>query len=196
MKRATRLALAFTAVIAGCASPWTVDRFEAPEANFAAKHAYFLKGGEIGTPVSLDPAVTARLNAEVRNSIATELTRKGYVEVADAAAADMIVTYQMAGTSKFVMAKDQRVGAPSPNIVLSPSATQPPPASEFPREQLVRDGSVIVFVDDPATRRLIWRGMITAETRVGSTEAGIRMAADMARRIVQEFPAGASQPAK
>lgn len=196
MKRATWIVMVLAAALAGCASPWAVDKFEAPEANFASRSTYFLKDGELGTTAALDPAVATSVNAAVRSAITTELARKGYTEVANAAAAQMIVSYQVAGTRKFVTADDRRVGAPSATTVLSPSEMQPPPASALPREQVVRDGTVVVFVDDPVSGRLIWRGLITAETRVGSTEAGIRTVADMAHHITQEFPARAGQPAK
>jgi len=196
MKRATWTIVGLAAALAGCASPWAVDRFEAPEAKVAARSAFFLKGGELGTTAAMNPAVSASVDTAIRNAITTELARKGYTEVADAAAAQMIVSYQVAGTRWFVIADERRVGAPSATTVLSPSEIQPPPASALPREQSVRDGTVIVFVDDPASGRLIWRGTITAETRAGSTEAGIRTIADMAHHITQEFPARAGQPAK
>jgi hypothetical protein len=47
---------------------------------------------------------------------------------------------------------------------------------------------MIVFVDDPASGKLIWRGVISIESRVRSPEAGARMAADMAREIVRSMP--------
>jgi hypothetical protein len=196
MKRVTWTIVGLAAALAGCASPWAVDRFEAPEANVASRSAFFLKGGELGTTVAMNPAVSTSVDTAIRSAITTELAHKGYTEVADAAAAQMIVSYQVAGTRRFVIADERRVGAPSATTVLSPSEIQPPPASALPREQSVRDGTVIVFVDDPASGRLIWRGTITAETRVGSTEAGIRTIADMAHHITQEFPARAGQPAK
>jgi hypothetical protein len=65
----------------------------------------------------------------------------------------------------------------------------PPPSSQLPREQTVRDGTVIVFIDDPATKRLIWRGLINAETRVATTEGAVEQAASMVRQIAGEIPA-------
>ena len=132
----------------------------------------------------------------MRATLRTELARKGYSEVPDAASAQLIVSYQVAGTRKFVIADDRRVGAPSPTTVLSPSEVQPPPMSTVPREQTMRDGTVIVFVADPASGRLLWRGMITAETRAGSTEDAMRTVVEMARHITEEFPARAGQAAK
>jgi hypothetical protein len=52
----------------------------------------------------------------------------------------------------------------------------------------VTDGSVIVFVDDPGTRRLLWRGIVTEETRSASNDAAVRTASEMARDIVARFP--------
>jgi hypothetical protein len=190
------LAGASILALAGCASQWTVDRYEAPEANLAARHAYFLRAGELSAPVAPDPAVAARVEAAIRATITAELGRKGYAEVATAEAADLIVSYQIAGSRRFVIPDDRRIGAPSPNTVLSPSAIQPPPLSTVPREQTIRDGSVIVFADDPATGKLIWRGLITSETRIGSTEDLVRLVENMTRSILAEFPARAGQPAK
>ena len=190
------LAVAAVAVIAGCVSQWTVDRYEAPEANLAARHAYFLNGGDFGTPTAPDHDVASRVDAAIRSTISTELGRKGYVESATAAAADLVVSYQVAGSRRFVTPDERRIGAPSPNTVLSPSATQPPPLSTLPREQTIRDGSVIVFVDDPASGKLIWRGLVTSETRVGSTEDLVHLVEEMTRSILGEFPARTGQAPK
>lgn len=196
MNGTTWLTLAFVAALAGCATRWNVDDFQAPEANLTARHSFFVKGGDLGTPTSVDPALAGQLDAQIRATIATELTHKGYAQVDQAADADLVVSYHVAGTRKSVLSDERRNGAPSPTTVLSPSEMQPPPASALPREQTVRDGTVIVFADDPASGRLAWRGMISAETRVGSPEAGIRVIVDMTRAILAEFPAQAGQPAK
>ena len=64
-----------------------------------------------------------------------------------------------------------------------------PPASSVPREMRVREGSVLVFIDDRASGRLIWRGTVTAETRRGSTEQGVHLLTQMAHEIAKEVPA-------
>jgi hypothetical protein len=61
----------------------------------------------------------------------------------------------------------------------------------LPREQRVRDGSVLVFIDDRATGRLLWRGSVTAQTRSGSPEQGVRILNQMAREITLAVPARA-----
>jgi hypothetical protein len=178
-------------LLAGCATHWDVDSFEAPDGNVAARHTYFWRGGDFGTPGTLDPAVVASASTQLRGAVTAELNRKGFKEVDTAAAADMIVSFQVAGSQHFVLSDERRIGAPSATTVLSPSAVQPPPASTVPRERRVREGSVLVFIDDRASGRLIWRGAVTAETRSGSTEQGVRQLTQMAHEIAREVPARA-----
>jgi len=73
--------------------------------------------------------------------------------------------------------------------VLTAGGQPIPAASELPREQTVREGTMVVFVEDPATGRVAWRGLIDVETRTASTEANIRTAVEMARQIAREIPA-------
>jgi hypothetical protein len=183
------------ALLAGCATHWDVDSFEAPEGNLAARQTYFWKGGDFGSPRSLDPSMVASATSQLRAAVTAELNRKGYAEVDSAAAADMLVSFQVAGSQRFVLSDEKRIGAPSATTVLSPSEIQPPPASTVPREQRVSDGSVLLFIDDRASGRLIWRGMVTAETRSGSAEQGVHVLTQMAREIALEVPAhtGASK---
>jgi Domain of unknown function (DUF4136) len=192
--RMALVVVATLALLAGCATHWDVDSFEAPEGNVAAKRTFFWKGGEFSTPGSPNPELVTSATAAVRHAVTTELTRKGFAEVGTAAGADMHVSFQVAGTQRFVLSDERRIGAPSPTTVLSPSAIQPPPASAVPREMRVRDGSVIVFIEDGASGRLVWRGMVTAETRSDSTEQAVRLIAQMAHEIAVAVPAHAGQP--
>jgi hypothetical protein len=181
-------------LLAGCAAHWDVDSFEDPAANFAARQTYFWKGGDFGSPGLLDPGMVASATSRLRSAVTAELGRKGYAEVDTAAAADMLVSFQVAGSQKFVLSEEKRIGAPSATTVLSPSEIQPPPASSVPREMRMREGSVLVFIDDRASGRLIWRGMVTSETRRGSAEQGVHLVLQMAHEIAKEVPARASAP--
>jgi len=176
--------------LAGCASPWTVDEFEAPEAAVATRANFAWKSGDIASVRKVGAALAADVDAQLRSTISQGLVAKGYVLVSDPSAADMLVSYQIAGAQRFVIAEEQRVGAPLPTDVLEPGRPSPPPASAtaVPEEQRVREGTLIVFADDPATGRLIWRGRITSEGRVSSRDKGKRILLDMARDIVAEFP--------
>jgi hypothetical protein len=191
--KARTLPVTVLTLLAACATSWTVDKFEAPEAGFAARRTYAWTGGDFGTPTEMDPAIVARADRAIRAAIDAELTQKGYVAVADAAHADMHVSYQVAGQRRFVIADDRPVGASEATESMTPGSQPVPPASsQLPREQTVRDGTVIVFIDDPGTKKLIWRGLINAETRVATTEGAIEQASNMVRQIAKEIPARGS----
>jgi len=188
--KARILPAAILMLLTACATTWDVDKFEAPEAGFAARRTYAWTGGDFGTPNEVDPAIVARADRAIRAAIDAELAQKGYVAVADPAQADMHVSYQVAGQRRFVIADDRPVGASAATEAMTPgSAPMPPASSQLPREQTVRDGTVIVFIDDPGTKKLIWRGLINAETRVATTEGAIEQASSMVRQIAKEIPA-------
>jgi hypothetical protein len=188
MQARSLTAAALLILVAACATTWTVDKYEAPEAGLANRRTYAWKGGEIGLPNDLDPALLARADQAVRVAVESELARKGYTP-AEAGSADMLVSYQVAGQRRFVISDDRPVGASAATEAMTPgSSPAPPPSSQLPREQTVRDGTVIVFIDDSATKRLIWRGLINAETRVATNEGAIEQAASMARQIASELP--------
>jgi hypothetical protein len=174
---------------AGCASTWQVDSYQAPGADLAARRSFAWTGGELGTVAEVSPSVVSATDQHIREVVVAGLLRKGYQEAADAKSAQMLVSYQVAGARKYETAKSPRYSAPNPNDVLMTSNPQPPAASELPRERRVTEGSVIVFVDDPSTGQIIWRGAITDETRTSSSEQAIHTAADMAAAIVESFPA-------
>ena len=188
IRRMAFVGVATLTLLAGSAVHWDVDSFEAPEGNVAALRTFYWKGGEFSTPGTPNPVLVESGTAAVRTAVTTELTRKGYAEVSTAAGADMLVSFQVAGSQRFVVSDERRIGAPSATTVLSPSAIQPPPASAVPREMRVRDGSVLVFIEDGASGRLLWRGSVTAETRSGSTEQLVRMISQMAHEIAVAVP--------
>ena len=181
-------AVSLLTLAAGCSSTWPVDSFEAPGADLAARRTFMWTGGELGTVTEVDPGVAAEADQHIRAAVVTGLAQKGYTEVSDEKSAQMLVSYKVVGTRKIITSKRPRFTAPLPDSVLMQSNPPPPAASEMPREQTVRDGSVILFVSDAATSQLIWRGMVTAETRVSSTRSAIDTAAEMARDIVDSFP--------
>ncbi len=182
------LVVGVATLAAGCVTPRTVESFAAPEADLPGKKSFVWKGGAFNTPAAMDPELAAVVEPRVRQAVADELQRRGFIEVNDPAGADMLVSVQVSGTRRFVLSEDTRIGAPSANSVLTASGMPLPPASELPRETTVRDGTVVVFVEDPASGRIIWRGLVTSESRVTSREAGIRMVVEMARQIAREFP--------
>ncbi len=183
------LAVPLLALAAGCSTTWPVETFEAPGADLAARRTFMWSGGELGTVAAVDPSLAAQTDAHIRQAVVTGLTQRGYTEVTDSKSAEMLVSYQVVGTRKVVSSQRPRFGAPLPDDVLMQSNPPPPAASELPRERTVSEGSVLVFVEDPTGEHLLWRGMISAETRTSSRKNAADTVAEMARYIVAEFPA-------
>ena len=183
------------ALLAGCAtSPWDVDAFEAPGADMAGRSSFFFAPGDIAAPLVSRAEARQQLQAQVRTAIVEELQHKGFVETADAASASVVVTFMVAGTRKFVESDQRRIGAPSPNEVLMSGGIPPRPASELPPEKMVREMTLVVYVDDPVKQTLVWRGLVETELRSSSSEMMIRQVAGIARRITQQVPARRAAP--
>lgn len=188
-------ALAVAALVAACAtSPWAVESYAAPETSVAGKRSFVWKAGEVGPPLVKQAHVATDVETRMRAAITQELQRKGFVETTDVAGADMAVSFQVTGARRFVKADERRIGAPSPNDVLTPGGMPRPPASELPRERSVRDGIVVVFAEDPDSGSLLWRGLVSAEIRASSIDRTVNQVIDMARHITQEFPARHTVP--
>ena len=188
------VAAALLLAASGCETTWPVDSYEPAGAGLAGKRTFAWTGGELGTVAAVDPTVASSTDLHVRDAVVAGLVRKGYTQVADAGSADMLVSYQVVGSRRVVTSTRPRFNAPSPDDVLMQSNPPPPAASELPRERTVRDGTVVVFVDEPGTERLLWRGEISAETRPTSRESAIHTAAEMATAIVEEFPQRTAGP--
>ena len=188
------LSLLVIALATACSTTWQVDMYEAPDSRIAARRTFAWTGGELGTVTTVDPAVVAATDQHIRDVVIAGLVRKGYQQVSDPKSAQMLVSYQVVGSRRYVTTERPRFSAPLPDDVLMSSSPQPPAASELPRERRVTDGSVLVFAEDPGSGQLIWRGVITAETRSGTTEQGIQTAADMAAQIVETFPKSGAAP--
>lgn len=181
--------VAVVAMAAGCAVHWDVETYAVPGADVASRETWFWKGGDFGGASQIEPATIAAADSNVRAAVTEELARKGYRESASAEAADLIASYQVSGMTRITVDETPRIGAPSPNTVLSPGEMQPPPASSVAREVSVREGSVILFLDDPKLGKLAWRGEVAEQIRAGSPEQAGRIIAQMAREIAKEVPA-------
>ena len=189
LRTAALLLAALAGVAAGCAAHWNVDSYQAPDADVPARQTFFWKGGDFATAAMPSPAIAAATEAHVRSSVVAELVRKGYRETATAEGADVVVSYQVSAVSRFVEEEAPRIGAPSATTVLSPGEIQPPPASTISREVAVREGAVVMFVDDGASGHLLWRGEVSGETRAGSPEHLSRIITQMMVEIAKELPA-------
>ena len=122
MQARSLTAAALLILAAACATTWTVDKYEAPEAGLANRRTYAWKGGEIGLPNDVDPALLARADQAVRVAVEGELARKGYTPT-EAGSADMLVSYQVAGQRRFVISNDRPVGASAATEAMTPGSS-------------------------------------------------------------------------
>ena len=79
------IAMACLAVVAGSATTWDVDSFEAPESDIAARRSFAWKPGELGAGSGAQPKLVKATESGVRGVVTSGLTRKGYVEAATGA---------------------------------------------------------------------------------------------------------------
>jgi hypothetical protein len=184
---------AVAALVVGCATPGDIDTFEAPGGNLAAKQAFYFKGVDFATAAQLDAATIAAADSHVRAAIVGELTHGGYVEKPQAEGADFTVTALVSGVRRFETLEAPRVGAPSPNQVLTPGQIRPPPASSVPREITIREGSMVLLITDNATGKLLWRGETRTESRASNAEQATRTLTQMARNVATQVPRHAGQ---
>jgi Domain of unknown function (DUF4136) len=188
MYRPTWIALLATFALGACAIPAVVDSFTEPGADLQARKTFAWHQGGVVLPQLPEPGLTASADQQLRAAIEAEFERLGYVRVDDVATADFQVGVQVVGQRRLVVEERPRIGAPSPNQVLMPGGPPTPAASELPRPQSVRDGTVTVSVYDQAGTALLWRGAVAAEDRVGSDRAMVRKAVQASRDIVRQFP--------
>ena len=191
-QKATRAALcAFTVFCAACAGGVKVSTMEVDDARLHERASFaWVDRGTAGPQA--DPALAAQVNSDVRQTAVSELSRKGYQE-APAESADMLVSFQLAVTSAPLSERDV------PNVGMSPQASVGPgdPFRELrDRGTLTSDvresnASLMVFVTDRQTGRILWRG--TAEALMTSPREGAQAVPSAVRRMFEKFPA-ANQP--
>ncbi len=181
--------VALAATLIGCSTPWTVDTYEVPRADVAGLRTFAWLGGEYAASRDVTPKLESTLDRQLRETLTNELTAKGYTRVSDAESADMHVHAQISGLRRYVISDESRVGAPTANAALTPGEGDVGQPSMTPTEQVFNETSVIVFVDQAETGRLMWRGSVTSEERLTSREATMKKLNEMARAIAQQFPA-------
>ena len=121
--RTVAWAAVVAASLAACAVHLDVETYAVPGAEVAGRETFYWKGGDVHAAAQLDPATVASAREQVRRVVVEELVRKGYREVPSQAGADLVASFQVSGMRRFVLEDTTRVGAPSPNTVLSPGIT-------------------------------------------------------------------------
>jgi hypothetical protein len=176
-----------TALFVACASGVKVSALEVDDARLHERTSFaWVDRGSTGPQA--DPALATRVSSEVKQAAVGELSRKGYQEL-PAERADMLVSYQVVITSAGSSNRGEPVMGMSPQGTIGPGD----PFRELrDRGTLTPDvreseGSLLVFITDRATGRILWRG--TAESLMTSPREGARVVPAAVRRMFEKFPA-------
>lgn len=168
-------------VLSGCTTRWAVDSWESPATTSPAeRQTFYWQGGALQTAEAVDLATLQASRGEIEASVVRALAAKGYRQVASEGDAAMIVSYEAAlGPATFT--------TDTPSATRRPGDVATPFASEWPQKRMTTSSRVVVVIDDPATRRALWRGVVDDEVRVASTqhalELVVAMTADIATRV-------------
>lgn len=165
--------LAATFLVAGCATMQT-DTSHDPEASFAGFETY------AWMPDRPPDAATGRafLQRMITNAVDGELGAAGFTR-AEEAEADFWVNYHLASEGGLEVRK-----------TYDPYGTVTgfgPDVWNNTRETTYVEGSLILDVVEPGTRRLLWRG-VAREAVPAAPEEAQRAIADAADRLLGDFP--------
>ena len=139
-----------------------------------------------------------RVDATIRSEVVTQLTRKGFTQVA-AENADFLVSYHIVVTQELdSMAVQEQTAVTvfdNSNINLDETYTIVYPDRQVggtsgaaPGELTIRKGTLLLFVVDAETKRLMWQG--TAAGTAVTTREALTRSRDAIRGLMAQFPPG------
>jgi hypothetical protein len=190
-RRLLHAGLAFTSLgtaslLAGCAStPAEPQTMRDPQANFAAYETFALTTGAGADQAA--PSVSL-VEGYIRNAIAGELKRKGYVEAAAGATPDVRIEYEAAKAERLKNNPFRigvGVGSYGSNVGGSVGASTPSVRN-------VTEGMLVVHVIESARNAEVWRGSASRELGKGNIDqAKVDV---VVAEVLADLPARASLP--
>lgn len=180
------LALAATALAAGCASA------PAPSKPMIDQQVDFSEYTTFGwyTETSADDPGEPRplLDTTIREAIAKEMQRKGYVEAPAGSAADLLIDYQAARTET-VKSSPFRIGIGVGSYGSSGGASVSTSTSGVKN---VSEGSLVIHAIDPARNAEVWRSRISRELGKGNVTP--ELVQSVVAEVLSDFPARTTAP--
>jgi hypothetical protein len=172
-------------VLVGCSTQWFVEDFEAPDARVGARATYCWQGGLLLSEDPIDFTTAWATTVRIQDVVVEVLAEKGYRQVESPDDADMIVSFK-ANVGLLAAHRENRAihatAAPWPGDVESSFASNPP------LDTLTSQYNVLIAIDEPASRRLIWRGSVDEEVRVASSQHALSQVLEMVRDIARRIP--------
>jgi len=184
-RTAARLAAGVTTLLllGSCATtpPPEPDSMRDPQTNFSAYHTFGWTA-PTSSPDAADEPLKL-LDANLRDSIATEMKRRGYTEAPAGTTPDLRMTYETTSADKLAnnpVRVGIGVGSWGGNVggsvnVGSPSVRQ------------YKEGTLVVHAIDTARNAEVWQGRVSAKVTKGSLEPPA--VAQAVATAMKDFPA-------
>ena len=180
------LALGAAVLTSGCAStPAEPQQMRDPQADFNAFKTF---AWNADTSASQSDQPISVVDGYIRTAIATELTRKGYVEAAAGTTPDLRIEYEAASAEK-LKNNPFRVGIGVGSYGSNAGGSV---GVGSPSVKNVKEGTLVIHAIDPARNAEVWRGSASRELGKGNVEPAVvqSVVADM----LSDFPARSGQP--
>ncbi len=188
-RRLRATTLVALAALTACSAPRRVETEVAPTADFSARRTFAWQESQASyDPRPAAPDVEA-VRRTIRETVVEQLSLKGFRE-AQGAEPDFLVSFHLVVT---VMTEPEL--CVRRHVIFSYTEVSPAlrdievcEGDPLAREGTLRQGTLVVFVVDPATRNLLWQGAVVgaAVSSRGNT-ASLR---DAVTQMLSEFPLG------
>ena len=180
------LGLAAAALLSGCTSaPQKSGAMVDSQADFSSYETFGLitDSGPSGSgaPVSL-------VDSNIRAAITAEMQRKGYVEVPEGAAPDLLIDYEAARVEK-VKSRPLRIGI---GVGSYGSGGGGSISTSTSGVRNVSEGSLVIHAVDPARNSEVWRSRISRE--LGKNGATAEVVQSVVAEVFNDFPARSATP--
>lgn len=157
-----------------------------PQANFSAYKSFAWDTGQDGQapnePVSI-------VNGQIRTAIAGELQRKGYAEAAAGSKPDLLLRYETAA-AEAIKNNPFRIGIGMGGAGSSGAAGV---GVSSPGASMIREGTLVLRVIDPARNAEVWNGRVSRELgKDGVPDQALIQTA--VADLLREFPAPGAPP--
>jgi hypothetical protein len=190
--------LCSAAFLVACVSEVAFDTQYNRSVNFSELKTFAWNDNDVAYVGSRNEDIRKRVDNMIRNTVITKLTQKGYTQ-APLADADFLVSYHIVVTQELdTMAVTQQsavtvfnnsnINLDETYTIIYPDRTVGGGPNAAPGELTVSKGTLLLFVVDGETKRLMWQGTAVG-TAVTSREAlsRSRKAID---GLLAQFPPG------
>ncbi len=172
-------------VLAGCVPEVQIQTEPTPNTDFSRLKTFAWQESDISYTGARDPDTARRVQNVIRSSIVTGLQDKGFVQVNKQP--DFLVSYHVVVTEE-----EDPMLTEEEYVIFGNPASNPNQSYTIHREDLrvgqgsIRRGTLIVFIADAKTQRLLWQG-IAVGTALSPRDA-LKKSGDAIHLLLEAFP--------